>query len=142
MTIDRTDRRAFREAIGTLFDPLLVGTGLPVAEFYDHLESEFNGQSPVVCLASGGTATTALTVAGRRYVHNIGVLVYVSQEDPNVDDTIDDEYQAVADIVEANLKTSNWKRLDFADQPSTIEPTLWGGGPYWVETIPLTVESF
>lgn len=138
---DRTDRKDYREDLGTLLSPLLVGTGKPAQAFYDHTESDFDGRSPVVCLASSGTNPDPMTVIGHRYMHNINILVFVARDDPNADDTLDTCYTTIADAVEGNRKTDNWKDLNF-NGPSNIVPVVWGGDPYWVEEIPVSVEGY
>lgn len=138
---DRTDRRDYREDLGTLLSPLLVGAGKPAQAFYDHTESTFDGRSPVVCLASAGTTPQPLTVQGTRYSHRINILVFVARDDANADDTLDDCFEAIADAIEGNRKTANWKDLQF-DGDSTIVDVVWGGDPYWVETIPVRIEGY
>jgi len=138
---DRTDRRDYREDLGALLSPLVSGTGKPAQAFYDHLESDFDGKSPTVCLASEGTTPVPFTVKGWRYEHRIRILVFVSTDDAGVDDTLDDCYQAIADGIEANRRTSNWKDLRF-NGPSQVDVYTWGGDPYWVEAIPIIIEGF
>lgn len=137
---DRSDRKDFREDLGTLLSPLLIGDGNPAQAFYDHLESDFDGRSPVVCLASGGTNAIPQTLQGHRYQHYVNVLVFVTRDDPNADDTLDECYEAIADAVEGNRKTVNWKDLNFRGE-SRVDDTVWGGDPYWVEMIPLQIEG-
>lgn len=140
---DRTDRKDYREDLGTLLSPLVSGAGHPAQVFYDHVVSTFNGQSPTVCLASAGTTPVPFTVKNYRYVHHIHILVFVARDDANADDTLDNCFLTIADAVEANRSTSNWKVLRFAEgERTTIDEWVWGGDPYWVETIPVTVEGY
>lgn len=138
---DRTDRKDYREDLGTLLNSELVGDGNPAQAFYDHLESYFDGRSPVVCLASAGTLPVNATVQGKRYVHQIHILVFVARDDANADDTLDNCYLTIADTIEANRKTANWRDLDF-NGPSRVDEMVWGGDPYWVETIPVQVQGY
>ena len=136
----RTDRRAFREALGAAMGPVVAGTGKPAQKFFDHTESDFGSASPVICLSSRATTPLNLTVAESRFEHRYLAYVWVTRDDPVADDTLDDCYQAVADFVEANKSGSSWKVLDF-DGPSTIFEDVWGGDPYWVEQIPLKIQG-
>lgn len=140
---DRTDRKDYREDLGTALSAVLVGTGKPATSFYDHLahENEFNGQSPVVCLASSGTAPTNATLQGKTYTHRLMVLVFVTREDTNADDTLDQCYTVIADYIEGHRKTTDWADLDF-DGPSQVNEWEWGGGIYWVEAVPITVRGY
>jgi hypothetical protein len=138
---DRTDRKDYREDLGTLLSGELTGAGNPAQAFYDHLESYFDGASPTVCLASAGTLPVNETLGGKRYIHHINILVFVARDDANADDTLDNCFLAIADTVEANRKTADWKDLDF-NGPSTVNEMVWGGDPYWVETIPVQVQGY
>lgn len=138
---DRSDRRDYREDLGTLLSPLLVGAGKVATAFYDQTESTFDGRSPVICLASAGTTPQPMTVLGQRYTHHINILVFVARDDTAADDTLDDCFEAIADAVEANRKTDNWKELLFDGQSQIID-AVWGGDAYWVETIPVRIEGY
>ena len=138
---DRTDRRDYREDLGTLMSPLVAGTGKPAQAFYDHLESDFDGASPTICLASEGSTPVPFSIKGWRYQHRLRVLVFVTRDDPNADDTLDDCYEAIADVIEGNRRTANWTDLQF-NGPSQIDAASWGGDPYWIEAIPIIVAGF
>ena len=141
---NRTDRKDYREDLGVVLAAALVGTGLPAQAFTDHLpiSSEFDGRSPYVCLASAGSVQERGTLAGKFYVHYINILVFVARADTAAEDALDNCYAAIADALEANKSTSNWDNLGQTER-STIDatPDGWGGQPYWVETIPVSLRG-
>jgi len=144
MSNNRTDRKDYREDLGTVLSTALVGTGKPAQAFADHLprSSEFDGRSPFVCLASAGSTQERGTLQGKFYIHYINILVFVARDDTAAEDALDNCYSTIADTLEANKSTSNWDGLVQVDR-STIDPTPegWGGDAYWVETIPVSLRG-
>jgi len=143
---NRTDRKDYREDLGVVLAAALVGTGLPATAFTDHLpkSSEFDGRSPFVCMASAGSDIDrqTSTLLGKFYIHYINVLVFVARADTAAEDALDNCYAVIADALEANKSTSNWNGLQQVER-SIIDatPEGWGGQPYWVETIPVSLRG-
>jgi len=59
MASDVVNRETIRDAFTTLLSTALVGTGLPVQAVYGYKKADFQGQSPVVVIAPGGTGRGA-----------------------------------------------------------------------------------
>ena len=142
----RTDRKSYRELLGIVMETALVGSGKPAQAFEDHLprSSEFDGRSPFICLASAGSDVDRQksTLLGKFYIHYINILVFVARADTAAEDALDNCYATIADTLEANKSTSNWDGLQQIER-STIDatPEGWGGQPYWVETIPVSLRG-
>jgi len=142
---NRTDRRDYREDLGVVLEAALVGAGLPATAFEDHLPiaAEFDGRSPFVCLTSAGSVPAPkATLLGKFYIHNYNIIVFVSREDTAADDSLDDCVTVILDTIEANGSTSNWDDLRQTELSiSDATPQGWGGQPYWVETIPVSLRG-
>jgi hypothetical protein len=146
MSNNRTDRKDYREDLGVVLAAALVGTGKPVDTFKDHLpiSSEFDGRSPFVCMASAGSDVDrqTRTLSGKFYIHYINILVFVARADTTAEDTLDDCYALIADTLEANKSTSNWDSLEQSERTMIdATPEGWGGQPYWIETIPVSLRG-
>ena len=143
---NRTDRKDYREDLGTVLSAALVGVGKPAQAFTDHLpkSSEFDGRSPFVCLASAGSDIDrqGSTLLGKFYYHYINILVFVARTDTAAEDALDNCYMTIAETLEANASTSNWDSLRQTER-SIIDatPEGWGGQPYWIETIPVVLRG-
>ena len=143
---NRTDRKAYREALGVVLEAALVGSGKPAQAFEDHLprSTEFDGRSPFICLASAGSDIDrqTRTLSGKFYIHRINILVFVARADTAAEDALDKCYTYISDTLETNKSYTYWDRLG-QSEASFIDPTPdgWGGEPYWVETIPVELRG-
>ena len=141
---NRSDRKAYREALGVVLEAALVGTGLPAQAFEDHLpkSSEFDGRSPFICLASAGSNQERGTLSGKFYVHNINILAFVARADTAAEDALDRCYTYIADALEANKSCDYWDSLQQTERSFVdATPEGWGGQPYWIETIPVSLRG-
>jgi hypothetical protein len=146
MSNNRTDRKDYREDLGSILSAALVGAGLPAQAFTDHLprSSEFDGRSPFVCLASAGSEVDPArsTLSGKFYIHYINILVFVARDDTSAEDALDNCYATIADTLETNKSTSNWDSLRQIERSYVdATPQGWGGDAYWVETIPVSLRG-
>ena len=140
---NRTDRKDYREDLGVVLSAALTGAGKPAQAFIDHYpdDAEFDGQSPMVCLVSAGSEQMPKrSLVGKFYKHFFNILVFVARDDPNSEDSLDNCYKTIAETVEANLSTSNWDKLDIEGR-SFIDYVTSEGEPFWVETIPVSLEG-
>ena len=141
----RASRKTCREALGTLLTNNIVGANKAQA-VYDHLKEDFEGASPVVCVASAGFKPKQLHFGddidanwGGEYSFNI--LTFVAREDEEVsEDALDNVIEAIFDVLANNREATNWKDIEFGE--SGIDTYPVGGDPYWVEMFPITVYSY
>lgn len=141
-------RRTGRAAFAGLLQAALVGTGKPAAAVYDYLVGDFQGQSPVVVVASGPMLRIRDTM-GECYRSQFNLLVYVFAvySDPDgtwteadAEDAIDAIEAAIADVVLTNSRVSGaWDRLT-NEEPTELDSVTIGGVEYRREIITLQVE--
>jgi len=139
-------RKDTRGQLRTLLTTALVdGDPRLVQSIYDFQNQEFEGESPVVLIYSGGSNRPQATLVGHGTEMHIWVDVFVSltadgaYTEEDAEDRLDDIEAEVAGVVEANANTANWRNLRYQDV-STVFDVKIGGVPYIRELIPLVVE--
>lgn len=142
-----TERKAARQALATLLESALTGTGKAAQAVYGYLVGDFAGQSPVVVVASSGTARPQMSkrASSARYYVDVYVFVLYSDQgswsEEDTEDMLDDLEADVAAVVAANRNTSNWAFIEQAERSRT-DAVLVGGLEYRRETIPLVMEVY
>jgi hypothetical protein len=137
-----------RAALAALISSNLVGAGKPLQAVYAYNVGDFQGQSPVTTVTSGGT---------RRYEGDYGVefenefyLVinnYVLYADPgtgwgedDAEERLDLIEQSLANLFKTNRShpSGTWEWLEYDGRSQVIEAII-GGEMYLVEMIPVKV---
>jgi hypothetical protein len=141
------NRETVRDAMATLLETALVGTGLPVQAVYNYRPGDFGGQSPVVVVSSSGSERPRFTAAGGRTTVFLQVDAFVLYSDEDTwgedeaEDRIDLIETTIAETVHANQYTTNWEAADYAARSERIDVEI-GGLEYVREMIPLRVEVY
>lgn len=144
------NQETVRDALVTLLQAALVGTGLPTQAVYNGLPGDFGGQAPVVMVTDAGLRRRARELSGTRYktIFRELVLIWVADADAAASwtDTQAEDQLAlietqIADAVRANRRTVNWNWIGHEDALTEPEPIPdEGGQSYLVLPVPLLVE--
>ena len=148
------NRETVRDAVATLLEDGLTGTGNPVQAVYNCQVGDFDGQSPVVVVSSGGSARPAMTFQGNRATFWVNVHVFVLYSDEgdwgedDAEDRLDLIEKEIAGIVETNRgPTDYWQKLAYGERMSGMGRTqtgsvVVGGLEYRTELIEMQAEVF
>lgn len=141
------NRETIRDAMATLLNTALVGTGLPAQVVYGYRVGDLAGQSPVVVVSSAGSERPRFVADGGRTRVYLQVDVFVLYSDESswgedeAEDRLDLIEKTIADTVHANQVTTNWQAADYAARTERIDVEV-GGLEYAREMIPLRVEVY
>lgn len=115
MPANSQNRKAVREAWGSILSAALTGAGKPVQVVYDHLVGSWGGQSPVVMVTAAGTRRDAELTHDQNYTPTVHlethVLVKYAQfnnageeiwSDEDASDKLDDIEKAITDAAVDN----------------------------------------
>lgn len=147
MASDVTNRKTVRKTLAALLETALVGSGKPAQALYDYKASDFDGQSPVICVSSGPTnrAKQAQTTRVSSFVDlDIDVFTVYAEEDwteENSEDKQDDLEKAISDVLMDNDSTDDWAQLSF-NGDSELDFVPIGGKTYRRETIPVRIQLY
>lgn len=142
MASDVTNRETVRDAFTSLLSTALVGSGLSVQAVYGYKIGDFQGQSPVVVVASSGTGRgmAAFDSAGSDVFLDVWVFVLYNDEgdwdEADAEDRLDLIEKEICDVVIDNHSTANWIDADY-EARSTVDDVAIGGQEYKRERIPL-----
>lgn len=109
---------------------LSTALGSLVSSVYDYRKADFNGESPVVVVSSGGSEAATMTFQGNRPGHYIGVFVFVryaygaTWTESDCEDRLDDIGEAIQDVVSANQATSYWQSVTQIGKSETYGVTI------------------
>jgi hypothetical protein len=122
----------------------VVGAGKPAQALYGYVVGDFEGQSPVVVVASAGTDPGRLTARGSQLRYFFDILVFVLRgtsgtdyDEEDADSQLDTVADAVEDWLADNQRGDDWESIEVGR--STIEAQTVGGAQYWMERTPLTI---
>lgn len=145
-------REQVRDGVVALMQAGLIGTGKPTQAVYNGLQSDFGSLAPVVMITDAGIRRKPRELTGTKYRSWVRLLALVWVADADTAAGWTDEMaenqlgaieQAIADVISANRRTTNWKWIGYDDAFTEIEALPdEGGHSYLVETIPLLVEVF
>lgn len=141
------NRETVRDAMATLLNTALVGTGLPAQIVYNYRVGDLAGQSPVVVVSSAGSERPRFTPQGGRTRVYLQVDVFVLYSDESnwgedeAEDRLDLIETTIADTIHANQNTTSWDAVDYATRTERIDVEV-GGLEYAREMILLRVEVF
>lgn len=133
-------RKAARETLVAV----LISYMTACEEIHAYFKSDFGGKSPVLCVHSLSTMSTALSFRGNRATYSFDIIVYVRRSGEGIteataEDTLDDVAHQLYEAVEANDCNAVWQSLSYSE-PSTALPVDIGGIPYWMEVTGLAME--
>lgn len=143
-------RQTSREALAALLSTALVGSGKPAAAVYDYLVGDFQGQSPVVVVASGPIDRQRDSLgACYRTSFLLRCYVFVAYSDPagtwteaDAEDAIDAIEVLIADTVLANSRSAGaWDSLTY-ETATELDSVTIGGVEYRREIITLRGEVY
>ena len=142
-------RDAFAEAITAQISdaqrvyPLTNDDGERITQPFD-----FGGESPVIVVASAGTARPHKTFRGTMPIFHLEVHVFVratvidsagnTTSAAGIDDTLDDLEDALAMLVAALQTAEHWTAIDYDGRSQAEFLTVLDGTEYKRERIPLT----
>lgn len=119
----------------------LVGAGKPAQAVYDYRVGDFQGQSPVVVVSSGGSNRERFTFRGTKPSFELTIHVFVLYADEagtwteeNAEDALDDIEEVIAETLTANQRTNYWEAISFVE-PSQTGSVMVGGKEYRTEVI-------
>lgn len=142
-----TSRSTLRTALAALLQAALVGTGKAAQAVYSYPIGDFQGQSPVVVVESGGSERRQMTHGsqGSRFFLTIYIFVLYSdqstfQED-DAETALDSIETTIAETLAANRATANWGFIDFGERSRT-DYVAEAGVLYRRETIPVEVRVY
>jgi hypothetical protein len=146
-----TNRETARDALAALLQSALVGSGKPAQAVYGYKVSDFQGQSPVVMVMSGGSGREELTYdVDWDNIFFLVIKVFVLYADPAAgwteamaEDRLDLIEKTIADTLSANYSHSGgaWERIGYDGRSQVIEVVSEAGDPYVVEIIPIRAEK-
>lgn len=132
-------RKQAREYLAGQLQGALVGTGLPAQAVYAYQVGDFQGQSPVVVVSSGGTLRERFTFKGTKPSYTLTVHVFVLYADEtgawteeNAEDALDDIEELIAGVLAANQRSPYWEAIS-ARAPSQTSSVMVGGKEYRTE---------
>lgn len=144
-----TSREAVRDALATLLATELNSAGLVETANVLNYATEDLTNSPIVQVISAGSARprlvrhqyrTSTTTNAHLYLEVVVFLVRPnsgeSQTEAEAEDTLDSIEKTIADTLDANQDTANWKIIEYDGRTILIAVDM-GGARYWMETIPV-----
>ena len=145
-----TNRETARDALTTLLETALVGTGLPAQAVYNYRIGDFQGQSPVVTVSSDGSDRTreSLSDSDLSNIFFYAIHSFVLYADPdsswteaNAEDRLDLIEKTIADVIADNQDTANWDFLAFHSRSNRNDVDV-GGDEYIRELMTVRVEKY
>lgn len=136
-----TSRETARDALATLLDTALVGTGLPCKIVVKSKPSALKGNTPLVSILSAGSYRERLTVSGDRGTFHFSLHVWVQQAtsgwtNAQAEDALDTIESLIADTFSTNRRGTNWEVLEYSEA-STVADVAIEGEKYYLESIPV-----
>lgn len=143
-----SNRSTMRAALAALFSTNLTGDGQPIQAVYAYKVGDFQGQSPVTTVTSGGTRRMEGDY-GSEYENEFFLLIsnYVLYADPgtgwgedDAEDRLDLIEKSQADVLASNRShaSGTWEWIEYDGRSQVIEAFV-GGDMYLVEIIPVKV---
>ena len=145
-----TSRETVRDALTTLLDTALVGTGLPAQLVIGHKPtvSEIAKQSPVVAVMGAGSLRERQTFQGQKSAFFLTIRVWVVATDDDAgwtsadaEDALDSIESIIADTIDTNRSNApTWVAIGYDGRTVAVDDEVFDGVPYLQEVIPLRVE--
>ncbi len=154
MTADTKNRETVRDAVATLFETNLVGTGKPLAEVANFQKSKIT-KTPLLEVLSAGSSRTKKGIGTKKYANvfylELHTLIrdsdetgYTEQQREDLLDLID---KKIGDVIAENESGSAWDQLNFENgndhsgkaERSKATKVVWDGKAYLFEVHQLEV---
>lgn len=128
MSANTANRETVRDAFAALLNTALVGSGLPVQAVYNYPIGKIT-ETPVVCVASSGTARQRAGIGDSRWnsFFVLEVFTFVRDADTaagwteqNVEDQLDLIDKSIADVVADNRVSANWNNISYSLESSNV----------------------
>jgi hypothetical protein len=139
-------RETARDALATLLEAALVGSGKPCEAFYGYQVADFGGRSPIAMLVSDGSERDQQTMSTRRVsVFHFLIVSFTlykgaSWTEAQSQDAMDSIEQIVDETLAANLVNgTTWSDIGYDGKTSTGIVQILGGDSYRYESIPIRV---
>ena len=147
MTVVFVDRTVVQNALATLLQAALVGTGKPAQAVYAYQVADIGTQTPVVIVTSPGSNRRNPFKSPRDtslvYLDVHVLVLYASPADSwteaNSEAALNTIEKLINGVVADNDETATWMHIDFAGQ-TRIDPVIIAGKEYRYEVIPLVTE--
>lgn len=145
------DRADVRKAVAAMLQAEMTGEGNPAQAVYPYQASDFQDQSPVIVVMSGGSRRRPHPGGADAYANGFVFEVDIFTADADaaagwtdamVEDRIDLLEKRLAEVVATHRTYSLWKFLDFEDEDSKITPVTMGGKGYKMEQFFLRVKVY
>lgn len=145
-----SNRSTMRAALALLFSDNLTGEGQPIQAVYDYKVGDFQGQSPVTTVTSGGTRRIEGDY-GDEFDNEFYLVIsnFVLYADPgtgwgedDAEDRLDLIEKSQADVLKSNRShpSGTWEWLEYDGRSQVVEAFV-GGDMYLVEIIPVKVNK-
>lgn len=153
MASNMPNRETYRNAVATLLNAALVGTGKPAQIVYNYKIAKLDGQTPVVVVTTGGSSRgpreNLAYVPGRIDIDIFNFVLYgvvsevgaVTWTAENSDDTLDLLEKSVLDVIMnySGPYQNLWSRW-WVNGDSEPDEVLMGSDIYRLERIPTSME--
>lgn len=136
-------RKTARDALVTLLEAQLVGTGLPVKTVTGAKVTSLQGLTPLVSVLSAGTLRERVTFQGSMPTFYLEIQVWVRQAcsgwtNAQAEDALDRIESLIADVYNDNRETAIWSVAEFNGASSVREVSVEGAA-YYMERIPTLI---
>lgn len=139
-------RKTVRKELAALLSNDLVGSGKLAQAVYAYRVGDFEGQSPVVVVSSGGTLRQPWTMQGTMPVYHLEVDIFVlyaneagTWTEENAEDRLDDIEQAIAEVIEKHQVNQCWDALTQTEMSERTDLEI-GGVEYIHEMMVVEVQ--
>ena len=149
MAGDAVNRETLRDAFVALLDTALVGSSLPVQAIYGYQVGDFQDQSPVVVVTSGGSERDKKQIGSSLWHTWITLYIHVfvvyaiegtAWGEDDAEDRLDLIDKEIADVVMDNATNAKWDNLEF-EGPTETGVVDVGGSEYRYEVIGVRVRK-
>lgn len=152
MTANSTNRETARDALATLLNAAMVGTGKPGQQVTNYEKGQITS-APLTQVVSGGSRRRQHGKNSEKWANQFRLLIRnfvpdadasVSWTEQNVEDRLDWMEQVTANVIADNRGTANWQYIDYEDVMTVIMPAKDNGSgkTYMVEEIPVIVTVY
>jgi hypothetical protein len=128
MTANTVNRETVRDEFAALLGTALVGVGLPVQAVYNYPIGKID-ETPVVCVASSGTARLRAGIGDTRWNSFFVLEVFTFVRDADtasgwteamVEDQLDLIDKKIADCVADNRVNINWNNISYSIDNASV----------------------
>lgn len=135
-------RKIAREVLASL----IQADANAVQTVYPYQAAQLKGESPVVCITSGGSRREPLTLRGSLPTFLLDVHIFVLYSGggddwtaQDAEDTLDLVEEQLGGIVDRHRKSQAWQRMVYADSSDASTPVTIDGMTYLHERVSLEV---